>query len=101
MCLVYKKETGVFALFWYTKKKVRLGLKSVSGEFCFFHCLIVSIPMGTNCAPLVAELFYFVMRETSRCLFLTIINRMLSKPLTLVDLLNTDNPYFEQRISQI
>ena len=58
MCLVYiKQETGVFALFWYTKEKVRFGLKSVSGDLCFFHCLIVSIPMGTNCAPLVAVLF--------------------------------------------
>ena len=58
MYLIYiKQETGVLAMFWYTKKKVRFGLKSVSGEFCFFNCLIVSIPIGTNCAPLVAELF--------------------------------------------
>ena len=58
MCLIYiKQETGVFALFWYNKKKVRFGLKSVSGEFGLFHCLIVSIPIGTNCAPLVAVLF--------------------------------------------
>ena len=25
---------------------------------------IVGIPMGTNCAPLVADLFFYVMRET-------------------------------------
>ena len=29
---------------------------------------IVGIPMGTNCAPLVADLFCFVMRETLCCL---------------------------------
>ena len=29
---------------------------------------IVGIPMDTNCAPLVADLFCFVMRETSCCL---------------------------------
>ena len=26
---------------------------------------IVGIPMGTNCAPLVADLFYFAMKQTS------------------------------------
>ena len=30
--------------------------------------------MGTNCAPLVADLFYFVMGETSCCLFQMITN---------------------------
>ena len=44
---------------------------------------IVGIPMGTNCAPLVADLFYFLMRETSCCLFLTITKQMLLKHLTL------------------
>ena len=40
---------------------------------------IVSIPMGTNCAPLVAGFFWFVMREASCCLFLTIIKLVLLK----------------------
>ena len=65
--------------------------------------------MGTNCTPLVAGLFLlcfcFVFRDTSCCLFLTIIKLML-KHLTLPqntldDLLNIDNPYFEQMVSQI
>ena len=34
---------------------------------------IVGIPMGTNCAPLVADLFCFVMRKTSCCLCQAII----------------------------
>ena len=35
---------------------------------------IIGIPMGTNCAPLVADLFHFVMGETSCCLFQMITN---------------------------
>ena len=34
---------------------------------------IVGIPMGTNCASLVADLFLFFMRETLCCLCQTII----------------------------
>ena len=50
--------------------------------------------------------FCFVMRETLCCLFLTIVKQMLLKHLTktsiyLDDLLNIDNPYFEQMVSQI
>ena len=44
---------------------------------------IVGTPMGTNCAPPVADLFLFVMKETSCCLYLTIIKQMLLKHLTL------------------
>ena len=43
---------------------------------------IVGIPMGTNCAPLVADLFLFVVRETLCCLCLTIIKLILLKLLT-------------------
>ena len=44
---------------------------------------IVGIQMGTNCASLVADMFYcFAMREISCCLFLTIIKLMLLKLLT-------------------
>ena len=40
---------------------------------------IVGIPMGTNCAPLVADLFCSVIREISCRLFLTIIKLVLLK----------------------
>ena len=40
---------------------------------------IVGIPMGTNCACLVADLLCFVMRETLCCLFQTIIKLILLK----------------------
>ena len=40
---------------------------------------IVGITMGTNCAPFVADLFLFFMRETSCCLFQIITNLKLLK----------------------
>ena len=43
---------------------------------------IIGIPMGNNGALLVADLFCFVMRETSRCLCQTIINPILLNLLT-------------------
>ena len=64
---------------------------------------IVGIPKGTNCAPLVAVLFCFVMRETLCCLCQTIIKPILLKLSTppLDDLLNIDNPYFELMVGKI
>ena len=45
---------------------------------------IVGIPIGTDCAPLVVDLFLFVtfMRETSRCLCQRIVKLILLKLLT-------------------
>ena len=62
--------------------------------------------MDINCAPLVADLFFFVMRETLCCLCQTIIKLILLKAFNsssryLDDLLNIDNPYFEQMVGQI
>ena len=65
---------------------------------------IVDNPMGTNCAPLVADLFCFVMRETSCCLCQTIEHILLnlySPSRYLDDLLDIDNPYFEQIVGHI
>ena len=62
---------------------------------------ILGIPVGTYCVPLVADLFCFVMRETSCCLFLTKFKLMLSTTRYRDDLLNIDNPYFEQMVGQI
>ena len=65
------------------------------------------IPTGTNCVHLVAHLCCFVSRDTSYCLFLTIIWLMLLKRLTLlkdiylVEFLNIDYLYNEQMVSQI
>ena len=67
---------------------------------------IVGIPMGTNCAPLVADLFLFCY-ERDFMLSLSdnnqtdIIEAFNSNSRYLDDLLNIDNPYFEQMVGQI
>ena len=67
---------------------------------------IVGIPMGTNCAPLVADLFLFCY-ERDFMLSLSdnnqtdIIEAFNSASRYLDDLLNIDNPYFEQMVGQI
>ena len=67
---------------------------------------IVGIPMGTNCAPLVAYLF-LVCYERDFMLSLSdnnqadIIEAFNSTSRYLDDLLNIDNPYFEQMVGQI
>ena len=67
---------------------------------------IVGIPMGTNCAPLVADLFLFCY-ERDFILSLSdndqtdIIEAFNSTSGYLDDLLNIDNPYFERMVGQI
>ena len=67
---------------------------------------IVGIPMGTNCAPLVADLFLFCY-ERDFMLSLSdnnqadIIEAFNSTSRYLDDLLNIDNPYFEQMVGEI
>ena len=67
---------------------------------------IVGIPMGTNCAPLVADLFLFCyerdcMLSSSDNNQTDIIEAFNSTLRYLDDLLNIDNPYFEQMVGQI
>ena len=67
---------------------------------------IVGIPMGTNCAPLVADLFLFCYeRDFMSSLFnenqANIIEAFNSTSRYLDDLLNIDNPYFEGMVNQI
>ena len=67
---------------------------------------IVGISMGTNCAPLVADLFLFCY-ERDFMLSLSdnnqtdVIEAFNSTSRYLDDLLNTNNPYFEQMVGQI
>ena len=67
---------------------------------------IVGIPMGTNCAPLVADLFlfcherYFIM-SFSDFKQAEIIEAFQSTSRYLDDLLNIDNPYFEGTVNCI
>ena len=67
---------------------------------------IVGIPMGTNCAPLVADLFLFCYERD----FMTSLSDDNQADITeacnstsryLDELLNIDNPYFEGMVNQI
>ena len=67
---------------------------------------IVSIPMGTNCAPLIADLSLFCYERDFMTLIsdnnqANIIEAFNSTPRYLNDLLNIDNSYFEGMVSQI
>ena len=67
---------------------------------------IVGIPMGTNCAPLVADLFLFCyernfMLSLSNNNQTDIIEAFNSTSRYLDDLLNIVSPYFEQMVGQI
>ena len=67
---------------------------------------IVGIPMGTNFAPLVADLFLFCyerdfMLSLSDNNQVDIIEAFNSTSRYLDDLLDIDNPYFEQMVGQI
>ena len=69
---------------------------------------IIGIPKGTNCAPLVADLF-FICYERDFMLSLSDNNQAdvvevfnsTSIYMYLDDRLNIDNPYFEQMVRQI
>ena len=64
---------------------------------------IVGIPKGTNCAPLVADLFLFCYERD----FMTSLSDVKQaeieafKSTSMDDLLNIDNPYFEGMVSRI
>ena len=67
---------------------------------------IVGIPMGTNCAPLVADLLLFCyerdfMTSLSDDNQADIIEAFNTTSRYLDDLLNIDNPYFEGMVNQI
>ena len=65
---------------------------------------IVGIPMGTNCAPLVADLFCYereFMLSLSDNNQTDIIEAFNSTSRYIEDLLNIDNPYFEQMVVDI
>ena len=66
------RKCGILSIIYWTIY-LRFGSK--------LYRQIVGIPMGTNCAPLVA-VFGFVMRKTSCCLCQTIIKMILLKLLT-------------------
>ena len=67
---------------------------------------IVGIPMGTNCAPLVAHFLLFcyerdLMKDLSSDNQAVVIKAFNTTSRYLDDLLNIDNPYFEGMVNQI
>ena len=67
---------------------------------------IVGIPMGTKCAPLVADLFLYCyerdfMDSLNHDNQADVIEAFNSTSMYLDDLLNIDNPYFEGMVNQI
>ena len=76
------------------------------GTKLYRQIIIVGIPMGTNCAPLVADLFLFcyerdfmkTLSSDNQADFIKAFN-LTSRYLD--DLLNIDNPYFEGMVNQI
>ena len=85
-------------VYWTIYLYIRFGSK--------LYRQIVGIPMGTNCDPLVADLFLFCY-ERDFILSLSdnnqtdIIEAFNSTSRYLDDLFNIDNPYFEQMVGQI
>ena len=67
---------------------------------------IFGIPIGTNCASLVADLFLFCyerdfMKDLSSNYQADVIKAFNLTSRYLDDLLNIDNPYFERMVNQI
>ena len=67
---------------------------------------IVVIPLGTNCVPLVADLFLFsyereFMLSLSDNNQADVVEAFNSTSRYLYELLNIDNPYFEQMVNQL
>ena len=62
---------------------------------------IIGIPMGTNCAPLVADLFYTAAKEILCILLKMTIKLINSTSRYLDDFLNIVNPYFEGMVPEL
>ena len=79
---------------------------SCSLLFSYLYRQIVGIPMGTNCAPIVADLFLFCyerdfMKNLSSDNQAVVIKAFDLTSRYLDDLLNIGDPYFEGMVNQI
>ena len=84
-------------------KGVRIVALSISR---LRHRQVVGIPMGTNCAPLVADLFLFsygrdFMMSLSGDKQADVIDAFNTTCRYLDDILNINNVYFDNMVSQI
>jgi hypothetical protein len=67
---------------------------------------VIGIPMGTNCAPLIADLFLFCferdfMLSLNKVTQTDIIDAFNNTSRYLDDIFNIDNPYFDNLVSSI
>jgi hypothetical protein len=67
---------------------------------------VIGIPMGTNCAPLIADLFLYCyerdfMLSLSPTSHQEIIHAFNNTSHYLDDIFNMNNPYFDQLVSKI
>ena len=79
-------------------KRLRLGIK--------LYRQVVGVPMGTNCAPLVADLFLFCyerdfMMSLSDDKQADVIDALNTTSRYLDDILNINNVYFDNMVSLI
>ena len=89
-----------------TKIQLERNFAALLFSITFFLLQIIGILMGTNCAPLVADLFLFYyerdfMMSLSDVKQAEIIEAFKSISRCLDDLLNIDNPYFEGMVNRI
>ena len=80
--------------------------QTIIEDITFGLVRIVSIPMGTNCAPLVADLFLFYyekdfMKDLSSDNQTDVIKAFNSTSRYLDDLLNIEKAYFKGMLNQI
>ena len=62
---------------------------------------IVGIPMGNNCAPLIADLFLFCYERDFMTSLSDVKQAEIIEAFNLDDLLNIDSPYFEGMVNRI
>ena len=107
---IKEKQDRLPMLYWLPKLHKRPYKACFIANFIRFGTKLyrqtVGIPMGTNCAPLVADLFLFCyerdfMKSFSRENQADIIEAFNSTLRYLDDLLNIDNIYFDQMVDRI
>ena len=96
--------------FWSCQKVHDALIYLLDNNFIRFHTKlhrqIIEIPMGTNCAPIIADLFLFCY-EKDFMMFLSsdtqadVTEAFNSTSRYYDDLLNIDNPYFKDMVFQI
>ena len=116
--LAYNEECAFFSLLLYIIITIYGRVKKVCDALVYLldnifirfgtklYRQTIGIPMGTNCAPLVADLFLFCyerdfMKSLSRKNQVDIIEAFNSTLRYIDDLLNIDNIYFDQMVDRI